>query len=295
MKAPQRILRRTVSYCVISSKYLTAVRPSFTRQNQTYPRCPTIRSPPPSPTSPPPYPHGRFSRHIRFTPCIALIYAPPVCAAPPMLFPHVSHHSVGLHLPVSRLCHPASPSAAYASISRRSPRPRAALIARPLLAPSPPSLRADFASCSIAPCFHHIQPILAPHLSCSPCGSRMIPSASASRHALFGSCPRAAPAPLLPPRGVSANIHSAYRKIFSTPLFLVSPSAQFSPSRAASHFFHRMNSVAPPLSPCWDVPSPLLTPGHPERRSILSLSYHFPALSCLFHNAVNTRFSHFVL
>lgn len=98
-----------------------------------------------------------------------------------------------------------------------------------------------------------------------------------------------------PPRGVSANIHSAYRKIFSTPLFLVSPSAQFSPSRAASHFFHRMNSVVSPLSPRRGVPFPLLTPGHPERRSILSLSYHFPALSCLFHNAVNTRFSHFVL
>lgn len=121
MKAPQRILRRTVSYCVISSKYLTAVRPSFTCQNQTYPRCPTIRSPPPSPTSPPPYPHGRFSRHIRFTPCIALIYAPPACTAPPTLFLHDSHHSVGLHLPVSRLCHPASPSAAYASIPRCPP------------------------------------------------------------------------------------------------------------------------------------------------------------------------------
>lgn len=237
MKAPQRILRRTVSYCVISSKYLTAVRPSFTCQNQTYPRCPTIRSPPPSPTSPPPYPHGRFSRHIRFTPCIALIYAPPVCAAPPMLFPHVSHHSVGLHLPVSRLCWPASPSAAYTSISRRSPRPRAALIARPLLAPSPPSLRADFASCSIAPCFHHIQPILAPHLSCSPCVSRMIPSASASHHALFGSCPRAAPAPLLPAAAFLPTSTQPTAKFSPLPCFSSRPRLNYPPHAPHRTFF----------------------------------------------------------
>lgn len=238
MKAPQRILRRTVSYCVISSKYLTAVRPSFTCQNQTYPRCPTIRSPPPSPTSPPPYPHGRFSRHIRFTPCIALIYAPPVCAAPPMLFPHVSHHSVGLHLPVSRLCWPASPSAAYASISRRSPRPRAALIARPLLAPSPPSLRAactlrPFRSTSSPPRHSQFSPYI--HFSLRPCIP--LPVRAATHHALFGSCPRAAPAPLLPAAAFLPTSTQPTAKFSPLPCFSSRPRLNYPPHAPHRTFF----------------------------------------------------------
>lgn len=179
--------------------------------------------------------------------------------------------SVSPRIPKCRLCqYPALPSRPFraapfrlAPPSRHAQSSRAACTLRPFRSTSSPPRHSQFS------------PYI--HFSLRPCIPLPVRAALTSRPLRFMSSCRSRTAS--PRHGVSANIHSAYRKIFSTPLFLVSPSAQLSPSRAASHFLHRMNSVAPPLSPCWDVPSPLLD-ARSSRAQVRSLS--FLSLSCAF-------------
>lgn len=137
--------------------------------------------------------------------------------------------SVSPRIPKRRLCqYPALPSRPFraapfplAPPSRHAPSSRAACTLRPFRSTSSPPRHSQFS------------PYI--HFSLRPCIP--LPVRAATHHALFGSCPRAAPAPLLPVTAFLPTSTQPTAKFSPLPCFSSRPRLNYPPHAPHRTFF----------------------------------------------------------